>query len=281
MRVARFWARAEAENDGWSQGAWGASDASMDEARSLAEGMAQKWAAEASAAHDNHCREYEYGRRAMPEPIVQDIHDQAGNRIAAVTINRYGARVLNTANLAFIDVDLEPQQREPGFLGKLFGKRPQASDGSQEAIDRLCDWVGQSEHHAARVYRTAAGLRYLLVSPAMQPTSDQTRDLKARLGAAPLYARLCHAQRSFRARLSPKPWRLGIRGTPKLTFEKLDNASDEISTWLRNYEDASRNHAVCELIDEIGTTRPPDDDTARLITIHDEMSGVGTNLPLA
>ena len=281
MRVARFWARAEAEDDGWSQGAWGASDASIDDAQALADHLAKKWAAAASAAQSSYLREYEYERRAMPEPIVRDIHDQAGNRIAAVTINRYGAHVLNTANLAFIDVDLEPPEPAPGLLGRLLGKRAKPGDDGQEAIERLGDWVAETEQHAARVYRTAAGLRYLLVSPAMQPTSDQTRQLMDRLGADPLYARLCHAQQSFRARLSPKPWRLGIRGTPKLTFEKLSNADDEIATWLRTYEDASHGHAVCELIDEIGATRPPDDDTARLISIHDERSGVGKALPLA
>ena len=281
MRVARFWARGEAIDDGWAQGAWGSSDTSIDDAQAQADGLAKTWAAEASAARDNGLREYEYERRSMPEPIVQDIHDRAGNRIAAVTINRYGARVRNTASLAFVDVDLQPTAPQPGFLGRLLSKKSKAADDGQHAIERLRDWAGLSATRGARVYRTAAGLRYLLVSPAMQPTSDETRELMAQLGADPLFARLCHAQQSFRARLSPKPWRVGIGGTPKLTFEKLSNASDEISAWLRVYEDASRNHAVCELIEEIGATRPPDEDTARLITIHDEMSGVGTKRPLA
>jgi len=280
VRVAKFWARSQAE-DGYGRGAWGASDHSLEQAKSIADRLAQQRLAEVIAADDSSLHHYEYERHDMPEPIVQDLHDRSGQRIGAVTINRYGARVLNTVRLAFVDVDLQPPEAPPGLIGRLLGKRRQTPDGTAQAINRLSNWVGQSEQHAARVYRTAAGLRYLLTSPAMDPTSEQTRHLMAQLGADPLYARLCHAQRSFRARLSPKPWRLGIRGTPRLSYEKLSDTNDEIATWLRTYEHASRGHATCELIDEIGNTRPPDDDTARLISIHDEMSGVGQALPLA
>jgi len=282
MRVARFWARAQVEEEGYGRGSWGGSDASLEEARAIAEERARQKVAEVVAADDSSLHHYDYERHDMPEPIVQDVHDTAGNRIAAITINRYGANVLNTARLVFVDVDLPEQQSGGGGLfGKLFGRKAPPSDPSHEALERLRAWSRQNTNHGARVYRTAAGLRYLLTHPSMAPDGNDANQLMEQLGADPLYARLCQAQRSFRARLSPKPWRIGVSGTPKLSYEKLEDPSAEARAWMCGYEDASRGYAVCSLIDEVGHTRPPDDDTARLIALHDEWAGVGKDLPLA
>jgi hypothetical protein len=281
MRVARFWARAQVEEDGYARGAWGGSDKSPEDAQAIAEKRARTMVSEVLAADDSSLHHYEYQRHDLPEPIVQEMLGPGGERIAAITINRYGANVLNTARLVFVDVDLPEKHSGGGLLGKLFGRKSPASDPAHEAIERLRAWSRQSTSHGARVYRTAAGLRYLLTHPSMLPDGGDTQRLMEQLGADPLYARLCRAQGSFRARLSPKPWRIGVRGTPKLSFEKLADASDEINAWLRTYEQACGGYAVCELVDEVGNTRPPDDDTARLISLHDDLAGVGSGRPLA
>lgn len=281
MRVARFWARAQVEEGGYARGAWGGSDVSLEDAQAIAEKRARAMVAQVLAADDPGLHHYEYQRHDMPEPIVQEMLDAAGERIGAITINRYGANVLNTARLVFVDVDLPQPQGGGGLLGKLFGRKAAPTDPADEAIERLRAWTRQSTSHGARVYRTAAGLRYLLTHPSMTPDGDDTGRLMQQLGADPLYARLCQAQGSFRARLSPKPWRIGVRGTPKLNFEKLADAGEDIKTWLRTYERACGGYAVCELIDEVGNTRPPDDDTARLISLHDDTAGVGSGRPLA
>jgi hypothetical protein len=282
MRVARFWARAQVEEDGYARGAWGGSDISPEDAQAIAAQRARTMVAEVLAADDPGLHHYEYQRHDLPEPIVQEVEDSNGARIAAITINRYGANVLNTARLVFVDVDLPEQQNgSGGLLGKLFGRKTPASDSADEAMERLRAWSRQSTSHGARVYRTAAGLRYLLTHPSMAPDGGDTGRLMEQLGADPLYARLCRAQGSFRARLSPKPWRIGVRGTPKLSFEKLADASDGVNAWLRTYEQACGGYAVCELVDEVGNTRPPDDDTARLVSLHDDVAKVGSGLPLA
>lgn len=281
MRVARFWARAQAEEGGYGRGAWGSSDTSLEDAQQVAERRARKMVAEVLHADDSSLHHYEYQRRDMPEPIVQDVHDATGDRIAAITINRYGANVLNTTRLVFVDVDFPEPSPEPGFVGRLLGRKRPAEDFQGAALSRLSAWAREEAARGARVYKTAGGLRYLLTFPAMAPDGQDTSEVMRELGADPLYARLCQAQGSFRARLSPKPWRIGIRGTPKLTFEKLAEATEPINAWLRNYEQACKGYAVCELVDEVGNTRPPDDDTARLITMHDDLAGVGSNRPLA
>ncbi|MFI4917451.1 MAG: hypothetical protein ACIAS6_13215 [Phycisphaerales bacterium JB060] len=281
MRVARFWARAQVEEAGYGRGAWGSSDASLDEARQIAEDRARRKLAEVIKADDPGLHHYEYQRHDLPEPIVQDVRNTAGDRIAAVTMNRYGANVLNTARLVFVDVDLPEKRPGGGLLGKLFGRKQPPANSTDAPLERLRAWSRQNTSNGARVYRTAAGLRYLLTHPAMSPDGDDTGRLMDQLGADPLYARLCRAQQSFRARLSPKPWRIGIAGAPKLTFEKLADADERVNAWLRKYEQACSKYAVCELVDQIGNTRPPDDDTARLITLHDDLAGVGSNRPLA
>ncbi len=282
MRVARFWARAQAERDVYGRGAWASSETSLEDARQRAEEKAQRLLAEEIESDGEVIHQYAYQQRDFPEPIVQDLRNTAGDRIAAVTINRYGANVLNTSRLVFVDVDLDTKPDSGGgILGKLFGRKLQAADPAEEPLERLRHWARQDARYGARVYRTAAGLRYLLTSPGMAPDGDDTHRLMQQLGADPLYARLCRAQQSFRARLSPKPWRIGIRGTPKLTFEKLAEATEPVNAWLRNYEQACKGYAVCELVDEFGNTRPPDNDTARLITMHDDLAGVGSNKPLA
>lgn len=281
MRVARFWARAQVEEQGYGRGAWGGSDASLEEAQAIAEEKARQKVAEVVAADDWSLHHYDYERHDMPEPIVQDMHDASGDRIAAITINRYGANVLNTARLVFVDVDFPEPSPGPGFVGRLLGRKRPVEDFQGAALSRLSAWAQEDAARGARVYKTAAGLRYLLTFPAMAPDGQDTSEMMRELGADPLYAKLCQAQGSFRARLSPKPWRIGVSGTPKLSYEKLENPSAEARAWMLKYEDACRGYAVCSLIDEIGQTRPPDDNTARIIAMHDERAGVGKGLPLA
>lgn len=283
MRVAQFWARAEAKEGRHGRSAWASSDTSLAEAQLRAEEKANALLTQVIESGDSIVHQYMYQQREMPEPIVQEMHDNDGKRIAAVTINRYGAQVLNTASLAFVDVDFGSIQAKPhgGLIGRLFSRKSPAADPIEQPLERLRAWARQNPKNGARVYRTAAGLRYLLTHPGLQPDGGDTHRLMEQLGADPLYALLCRSQGSFRARLSPKPWRIGVSGTPKLSYEKLEDPSEEARAWMRTYEDACRGYAVCSLIDEIGQTRPPDDNTARLIALHDERAGVGKDQPLA
>lgn len=279
MRVAKYWARAERTKNGYGRGAWGSSDNSLEEAQQAANQRAEALLAEVVAAKNPRLHEYEYQRHDLPEPILQDMQNRQGERFAAITLNRYGALVLNTSRLVFIDVDFESMSPGGGLIGRLFARKP--ADPAMAAIERLRTWINKENGRGARVYRTAAGLRYVLTSPAMDPAGDEVQRLMDRLGADPLYARLCRAQRSFRARLSPKPWRLGITNAPNLSYERIEDLPKPARKWLQSYKDACRHFAVCALIDEIGQTQPPNDETARLIATHDERAGVDKDLPLA
>lgn len=62
------------------------------------------------------------------------------------------------------------------------------------------------------VYRTSAGFRLIVQGKGFTPGSPETRKLMRRFGADYLYATLCDAQKCFRARLTPKPYRIRHHG---------------------------------------------------------------------
>ncbi|MEZ6242603.1 MAG: hypothetical protein R3B57_06115 [Phycisphaerales bacterium] len=309
MQVRRYWASVQIQKGSGrrriSTRVWGGSDESEAAARAEAQRRAEAVDWDRVLARERSPSEpgnYSYLRGANPEPMLDEALDEQGARAGAITINRYGARVLNTASLAFIDVDtnenpervmqlLNPAApitpvKRPGLLGRLKDALSGPPEASPEQVrDAVAQgvrgWVGQSSGRAARLYRTAAGLRLLLVNPPMDPAADETRELMLRFGSDPAYVALCRVQASFRARLTPKPWRLqGFdKLLPKINYETI--ADDRTSRWLDAYASASRGHAVCELLDQFGTNAAPDPTAGLLLKLHDEETGVGSGLPLA
>ncbi|RNC82772.1 MAG: hypothetical protein ED559_13670 [Phycisphaera sp.] len=218
---------------------------------------------------------YAYDRQTKPEPIEREWFNEAGARAAAITTNRHGIPVLNTASLAFIDVDLLPRKK-PGLLAKMFSKKDAPTDDPNIAAFHI--WVRGSNARSARIYRTAAGLRYLITAPSFDPESVETARLMEQLNADPMYARLCKHQRSFRARLAPKPWRIGCTGISVNAVNDRESPAD--SGNLDHYKEAAKRYAVCELVEEVGP--PPRDALIQeLVRVHDEMCSVGSYLPLA
>ena len=275
MRIAKYWALDEItatdpRGEKVTRQVYGGSDVSENEAKAEAKRRAEAIAQRIRMGGIGgrfHERWYEYARQSKPEPIVEEFRDQGGRRVGAITANRYGACVLNTSELAFVDVDLKP--RVTSLLGSLLGKK--RLDPEREALDKLEAWVGSGSGRAARAYRTRSGLRYLIPSPLMKPDSDQTRAVMEQLGADKLYVTLCKQQHSFRARLTPKPWRLP-RSVPAPLYDP-DGAAHVNDAWRGT-------HAVCELIGEYGRAEEAPS-TTELIAVHDAWTNVGSGLPLA
>lgn len=281
MRVARYWAYGETsattpDGEAIHRSLWRGSDVSEAAAKAEAD---RALAALARRIGSGEAIQdwYAYAESTRPEPLVEEIIGEDGQRAAAVTINRYGATILNTARVPFVDVDLV-RPRAPGALARLFGKKPPINDPQSDAIEKLAAWVRERARRTARVYRTAAGLRYLLPATELDPMGEEVVSLMARLGADPRYANLCRVQRCYRARLSPKPWRIGVGGPPGHIKYGRDLAP--FDEWSRAYEHASMRCAVCELVTAIGHA-PPTPDAARVLDLHDAATRVGSGLPLA
>lgn len=254
MNIPKFWIRElRSLGNGTRVHLRGVSDSSMDEAREKLEERARLWEQLLSqpkvseAGIENFRRdlrrldgndEGSYSAGIL-EPIEQQL--DAEN---IVTRNRYGSLVLNTTRLCFADVDHFPPRGLKQRLAALFhGIRDE-----QRLLDTLRDMSRQDESFGARLYRTAHGWRIILRK--VELGSEQQRRLFAALNVDPLYTKLCDSQQCWRARLSPKPFHLGLPRFPKL--EDSLGAPEAMGDWVTRYEERSAHLAVCRLIDTVG-----------------------------
>jgi hypothetical protein len=225
---------------------------------------------------------YGYGDRPLREEILREIEDHSGERSAVVTRNVYGAVVLNTAGLMFIDVDvpLEPPGAQTlRAVRSFFGRNPPPGPDAQ-VHDQIAEWIAAHPELAGRWYRTAAGYRLLISSRSFSPISDESRRLMQLVGADPLYIRLCQTQQCFRARLTPKAWRCGST-TPPATYPFLA-PEYEVSyrRWEAEYDRHSHAYCTCHLLETFGTGEILPE-FLPLVELHDGLTKASQSLPLA
>jgi hypothetical protein len=90
-----------------------------------------------------------------------------------------------------------------------------------------------------------------------------------------LYMTICQKQGCFRARLTPKPYRMNMRRY-KVQFPR-EGDDTEFREWLADYERESRSYNVCRFIEQVGARYNP----SEVIQIHDEITGANFRQPLA
>ncbi|MBW3569921.1 MAG: hypothetical protein KY467_02330 [Gemmatimonadetes bacterium] len=157
---------------------------------------------------------------------------------------------------------------------------PAAPAAGGPALDRLRRWVASHPEWRVRVYRTSAGLRYLVTHDVFSPTAPETMAAMNALGADPQYIKLCQVQKTFRARLTPKPWRIGVPNPP-VGFPYEGAAEEaEMRQWEARYDAASRTRATCQFVEEMGSGAEHPD-VAPLRALHDEHTRATSGLPLA
>jgi hypothetical protein len=170
----------------------------------------------------------------------------------------------------FIDIDREgPAVPEPGLLSsvKLLFSKPAPAPPEDPALEEMRRVAGRNGL-ALRVYRTAAGYRAMVTNAAWDPAGRETQSLLEEFGADPLYIRLCRAQESFRARLTPKPWRCGA-GLPYATFPFLDSQEERrFQQWESAYKAKCGPFATCTYLASLGAERVEAEFDA-LIRYHD------------
>jgi len=252
MKLAKFWSRDSAEYDGVSATARGWSDDSFDAAKARARQIAQH-VAERIVNHGGQKEKYPYGDRPLPEPILRTF---PGGR-AAVTRNAYGALILNTDDLMFVDIDNED-------------RRPPDVD-----VERVASRHGLS----GRFYKTAAGYRVILTDRKFVAGSADSEALLKEFGADTMYTHLCKMQASFRARLTPKPWRCEwYKPNVKYPFEG-PREERQYQEWVSKYDRSAARFSTCKLVSRFGGGSLQE--FAELIAYHDQESKAGSGLPLA
>lgn len=231
------------------------------------------------------------GAEGIPirEEIVE-MHDDA-----VISRNSYGALCLNTADVFFADVDFETSPR-PGlgfyvfvtlavfavFLGWWFQSGIAFSIGALVAVFgtaalarklsagllRLQGGVEKkamtriervSKRHPElhlRVYRTPLGLRVLLMNDTYAAASEQAQRLLRELGSDPVYMEMCLNQQCFRARVSPKPWRIGLsRMTVTGVWPVSADRLPARQAWVSAYERKAGHYASCRFLCDMGARK--------------------------
>ena len=280
MNIPEYWAKATevvSQNRGRTLdlSAWGWSSEGQAEAEAHARRRLSTMIEKVEAGEEL-ARGYGYGNRPLREEIVE-ILDTTEDGAAVVTRNVYGCLVLNAQSALFLDVDLPKRtlaDRLRGLLGRA-GSSPEA-----RVLDRLEELLRQVRGASFRIYRTAAGFRVLGTDPAF-PQGDRTAtELLADPVVDSAYAKLCGVQQSYRARLTPKPWRCGCERPPARFPFASESERVRHSGWLEEYERASAAKATCALVREVGWGRVSSE-IAAVLELHDRTTRVGSDLPLA
>lgn len=218
---------------------------------------------------------YDYLSGPLREEVVEELvfDDQVE---AVITRNNYGALVLNSATVLFADIDLPPT----GFTQWLFSlfrkSRDSATDELVQKIDQLCQ---RQPELGIRLYRTKAGFRAAVTSRGMDPNSAESETMLGDLGSDRLYVKLCKTQESFRARLTPKPWRIGMERPPCRYPYASREHEQQMRRWLDAYELKSKPVVACALIGQFGSKRIPEY-VELVLEVHDRYA-CGQSEPLA
>ncbi|VFQ43955.1 hypothetical protein [Desulfoluna butyratoxydans] len=294
MNIPKYWAKGTTRHDVRMRNiltgkpmaplaCWGWSDTSLADARE--KGRKRADAVAEMILKGNRPDTYLYGDRPMREEILDEWTSEDGTTWAAVTLNGYGCRVLNTARAMFIDVDLPVPSLWDWLKYKarmLTGTHalPPRQQKEYEALSKVETMVRADPCFGIRAYRTRGGLRYLVTHAHADPTSELTSGMMEVLGADPLYMRLCKTQKCFRARLTPKPWRCGLPALP-VSYPWQDKAAEQKARqWLSAYGDKTRDLATCELINHFGSDAM-DEEISRVVSFHDKATRAQSGLELA
>jgi hypothetical protein len=262
MKVFKYWVT-EKQNiliDGAQQEVtcYGGSNVSIEDAQVRAREKAGK--IERKIAGDK--RVFEDYEAEIREELLQTIDDHS-----VITRNRYGAQVLNTENLMFLDID-KPKEAKGG-LGGLFKKKDPRPPKEQifEMVRTLA--TTNYQEYGFRIYETYQGARVIVLGRDFDPRDNETQQMMEEFNSDPLYARLCRKQGCFRARLTPKPSRMKFRSV-KVKYPR-EGDDTEFQRWVSEYEGISRGFSVCKLIEQVGSGHSMHE----VVQLHDDLTGVG------
>jgi hypothetical protein len=216
----------------------------------------------------------EYYGGGRGEEVVGDIVCR-GALNGLITRNHYGCLVLNAAHTLFIDVDVTSHDKLPDADGGGSNYQPW-----QRVLDDLCTVLASETDESFRIYRTAAGFRVLATRNEYDPTSADSAELMHAAGADCDFVSLCRIQSSFRARLSPKPWRCGMRRPPNLFPRHTAGEQRRFAEWLSRYAAVCSDRATCRYLGRVG------DDfihphIAPIVELHDRATRAHVPLALA
>lgn len=253
-------------------------------------------------------------------PIREEIVAEHGDTV--ITRNSYGALCLNTPDVLFADVDFQERLPEGTgcsvffasfllavglgmaylslwlFIGILilgglcsvvvspltFKLKSLFRGGSERiAKTNLSSFMAAHPDWKLRLYRTPAGLRIMAMHRLFTATEPEVEGFFKALKSDPIYVTMCQRQQCFRARVSPKPWRIGIgdhlrprRGVWPVHKEALPSRH----AWIETYQAKAAKFAACRFEAELG--QGATHEKARAVQqLHDQLCRADSGLPIA
>ncbi len=265
MKIAKYWYKenqlaGDGEKNEFNLICWAGSDISEEDAKQKARAKMHNWIER--LGKNKQLGEYEYQTGEIREQLLEEIYNDNQQLIAAITRNRYGALVLNTDAVVIADVDI-PSKTFIEFFINLVKK----VDKPAQCLARIQTTHQQYPDLNFIIYQTFAGFRIIITGLSYQ---DETkiRTLFTALHTDKLYARLCHIQQCFRARLTPKPWRCQSP-VPPHRFPYSTDQQSAFNDWLAGYEKNSAKYAVCYKFMQLGK-HPIESDVETVIARHDD-----------
>ncbi|RYD48942.1 MAG: hypothetical protein EOP85_02565 [Verrucomicrobiaceae bacterium] len=151
------------------------------------------------------------------------------------------------------------------------------------ARDLIAAFIAERPEWNLRIYSTPAGLRVLATHRTFGPDDPAVAECFEALGTDRVYRLMCRNQQCFRARVSPKPWRIGIDKHMKPRTAVWPISPEKIpgrKAWVERYESSALSFASCRLIENkgSGTVHP---DVVPVMIWHDELSRAESGLPIA
>jgi hypothetical protein len=181
----------------------------------------------------------------------------------------YGAEMLCSVTMPIIDLDYTEY-----FSGYSAIKR--AKGLCEELIAEQLECFGRKIN--TNLYRTKKGLR-LIISGQYEWNLEDAIDVMGHIDADPIYTMLCAQQNCYRARLTPKPARIGLRSVRSFQLNKeglggeFARGEEVVKRDLDAYYLAARGYRTCILIQRLGGHKELDE-FQELLRIHDKKTGV-------
>jgi len=253
-------------------------------------------------------------------PIREEVLARHGEQV--VTRNAYGAHCLNSPDTLFADVDFHQERGlKPALLvfaalalvslatgvfmeslkttfallfvslvaaiplAHLFFRLAELAGGGAEKIacKRIAGFIAANPDWSLRLYRTPAGYRVLATHRPFSAHEEDVRRFFSSICADPVYVRMCMNQNCFRARLTAKPWRIGISKhlRPRSGVWPVQPELAPVrAEWVSRYEAQAAAFAACRYIASMGSG-VIHESLQPVIDLHDRESRALSEAPLA
>lgn len=227
-------------------------------------------------------------------PIREEVVARHGDVV--ISRNSYGALCLNVADVLFADIDCESEvpfsisaisflllsavsifvalnlHSWGWLLGLLFAAYIMTSfvaglihkfvmrlngGAEQKILNNIHQFSIENPDLHIRLYRTPLGYRILLMNGIYEPGADASVSILENLKADSVYIQMCRNQNCFRARVSPKPWRIGVErlgprpGVWPINPDRLEDRA----RWVKTYEELSINYSSCHFLMKLGSDK--------------------------